>query len=470
MELYLLISKDLGLFDEFHFVMKNHKRTQLQRIWKSIQKQEGKERLFQALFNRPYTSKEDYLLRNELRIFRTVARTFIANHEFAHHGEDDKAFHYLSTLLRYGYQQLFEKEYQQTVRVANAEENHRLLCKVIPLYTRYANLYLPRTPKTYRQLLEIQEQLKHSQQLHFEEQMRAIDAEKGRLDRTLQAHHPTHQIEEPLPDVALPQEGGQTKLSHYYYLKAKSYGMKGEEKISILKEALQALELVNKNRIDLKYERGLMNSNLGVEYFLNKRFAEAVPVFEVALKNTSNRLPHYPMILFNYTTSLLKENMIEVAWEVLSTNDRHWKKVPNIAFRIRCLRVATLISLDRIEQAREELPKSFVGGTKDDACYLRLCLAIIYYRKDDLDAVLVELDNLRRVANEPPVLEYVKQTVSLFRRFVQLQLSAKATNHQEKLSKLKLDFKAFLQASEQGDNSSLPILYIANHLVGVADQ
>lgn len=464
-DLISFINKELKLKKSFEFVIKSHKRKQLYILWKNLNTKKSNSEVFEQTFGKKHTDANDYLLRNELRLLRAELRDFIANTQFEQMPANDKWEHYLQMLLNHGATTLFEKEYSKQLRNAEATGNHAQIVRLVHLHTQYTNKYLPRNAKVYKQQLLQQELLKDALSKQFVEGYRHSEAEVGRIDRSLLAHDTAHNVSRPTEQIAIQPSSVETHLARYYYVKALSYSVQSEDKVAKLNEAISLLGNVHKSLIDHRYEYGLLYSNLGVELFLRNQFNQAIPALAQAIAHTNTNTPHYPFILFNYCSALLKCDKYKQAIEILEENERHWKKVPNIAFRVRCLTVATLICLGRLKEAKSSIPQSFNEGTKDDICYLRLCLAIIFYKRNDIELAITEVDNLRRVANEPPALEYIQRTTSYFKRFLTLSENP----NEKRLNKLRKEMISFLKEPLMNDNTSLPIRYIGKELIGIGE-
>ena len=455
----LLTKKEIN---DFQFVIKQHKRKTLLKLCNGLLDGVEREELFERTFEKAYTSQKDYLLRNELRHLRVELRSFIATQSKRELQANHEVLAYLRELIRRSATALFEKEYARIYRKAKAEEQYALICELIPLRMDFAHAFTPRKTKFFQDLIKDQRALQEALKKSFYQSYRKADAEIAKLSRSYQAHDRGFEIHQPEPQVALDTAEAESKLSAYYFMKAATYRQTGQAKHDGLRAALSALEEVHESLLDHRQERGALRSNLGVELFLTRRFEEALPELEKALQDIGPRHAYYPVILFNYASALLKCNRFEEAWQVLSGNQRYWQRTPNVVFRVQCLTVASLLFLGRLKEARALIPESWTEGSKDDQCYLRLCLAILYYERKDRELAINELDNLRRVAREAPVLEYIIKSTTAFSRY--LKLTEDNATGSSKLDEVKQAFDRYVHDPEGGDNS-LPLLYISHRIM-----
>lgn len=422
-----------------------------------------KDEVFRAVFNRPYTEAEDYLLRNEFRLLVAKAQDVLAEQRHLRELREKPAVYDLALLRSLMEKRLwteFRSAYKKALERALRDCDHYSAARLNELYFGYLmqqeghfELYGEARNRLEEQLLNVKknyrEEVAHIQNRRVvcEHMMRAANVE---------ADVPATEVG---PDMDI--GGIATPLVRFFEAQAHTFRATGESRIDHARAAVDSLMELESTRF--YHELVVALGNLGLSYYLVQQFTEARQWYEQALDYTAKagRPADIPLV-FNYVSALVKLGEYRTVLDIIEQYRPAIEAVPRVRFRFECFRSFSYIFLRDPDAAFESIPPAITQRPESEYHYFRFALLIIPYLRSEVDDALRETVNFAKYFHRskgkigtPHELELV----ALFRRFftaVQLPAGARRTRAIQRLQAMQQEFGA--QYPEYID--FLPLLWL----------
>lgn len=406
-------------------VVGNTKRTAtkvLYTLLKQLRKRNeisDKEHLFQKLFNRPWSRKEDYLLRNELRLLNEKI------HEILIQVEQEKEMKrlpalqdqfLLRALLHRRLLPEFEEEFPRAYSNAVQQLDYTNARSINDLRYEYLMLYCEITPERMEQahqtMLQNLSNLKHT----YRSDVAVNQHNRVVCEQTLGA------MGKPMPTTTI---GADTDLSNttnpfieFYEQASHAHQSLGATRIDHARRAAEQISIVAElfpNHTVWGFT--ILASSLLVEH----RYSEAKEVFQSALEFIqTHQLSPPPDMLFNYASTLMKLREFDRVLTLIDQYNPIIKDRPKVHFRFESLRCFCYIFLRQPTQALDAIPPAITQRPESEYQYFRFLYLIIPYLRDDLESAIREARNFNDYfTRHKDALLYPKekQVVALFRTF-----------------------------------------------------
>jgi len=411
--------------------LKSHKRLTLNLLFDALLSTENqddeleKASLFFAVFQEKYSSKKDYILRNELRMLNIEIERFITLKQV------DDVFrnqphllseHYLNQLLQAKQFRLFEKEWKSAVRSCVRHYNFEILYKLHLMWVDYLRNHQEISLKNLDHLVEslqtatvyldtVNTMNKKQIEFHREYSRRIASViEEGVLSEK---------------SIELPK-AHQTFIEYYneYFLGvSQAYRSTGEEKLNHLKRSLESLYLLEICDAAFAKNKVRVLGNIAVEYFINKRFTEADDWYNKAL-DAMEKDDVMIDLIFNYAVNLLSLGQFREMTDLYFKYQQEIHLTPKVRYRFEYFACLALAMMDRHAEALKILNHELQTRPQKDYFYFRLIYAILSFQQKDYDACLRELENIRqsprykrRLESEDlRMLKWIRQLARIFEK------------------------------------------------------
>jgi len=363
-----------------------------------MKSEKNKELIFKKLYHEKYSSEKDILLRTEMKILKRKLEEFILQNSSKDlHPERDYALFYEMArwCMLNSLSDLALKYCRKAFDLAHAQNEWTDLLRINRIYY----LISWQQPAT---LSEKTGMLNERTRWH-EKIVNTIATEELRLTQFLDASidrfrynlRQTYSQRE-FPDThSIRFEEHESKLAHYFRLKARAYRTMDIKSIDILHEAIELLRDIPPFYYK-DQEWIAINGALAMEYSAHGEHDKACEVFDTLIYHPDLIKSQSSIaIQFNYATTLLKLKEYRKAEEILELLDeRHPKMLFNK--QIQTMKITTYIFLGESEKLKKVISRQ--SGPMDPALkiYNRLLFIIYYLQKQNLELAERELLNLEK--------------------------------------------------------------------------
>ncbi len=433
---------------EFDFVMKNHKRISLRKLYDFLKsfpsKKEtpSKTALFEATFEMVFTSNKDYKLRHELRLLNDELIHFLIVQQFENQLKSNPHFSHawemkvlknrkLEKYIETAYKQYFEKaqtalQPQYAQEILSAYITHLIASKEIRL-----ELY-----KDIARLLEEKSNLLQQQFWHERLEIHVKQAFTTRVIRIMQPEYP-----EPILEEAISLEEKKDVFTRILQLEADSYLQRGLEKIATLNELLEQLETCPYPWLQYNRRKMVTLSNIALTYYLLGNNDQSQHFYERIMEHAEVSKQQIPIeVLFNYFSNLTKMGKHSKALMVYNENAKTIRQHSKVTYRFLCLKTMCHIGLKQTTEALESIPSNIRQLPSDQYYYFRFLQLIVHYQLDDWEGGLRETENFLKVLNyvkNPHFDVDYKQLAYFYLQFFKAILDV-PTNQKQVLEDLRL--------------------------------
>lgn len=278
-----------------------------------------KELIFKKLFAKPYSEKNDYLWRNEIRILKEVLETFLIEIEHQHISKNNEAYNewlLVQAFDRLKYQDgLCEK---QESLLKNKDEFASYNYVMDAQLTKLSNLQ-----HTFADLTKRMEQYPSIIDESVCVLKDLIAMYVARINVSIATYNwmcDGHQNDKAMPyiDSVFSCNLPKNNIANFYNNYSFSLNRNFKKQIDSLQQALKDIEPILKNNKLLEENRVLIHIGLGREFSANGHFFEAHDNFSL-IKNEIDQIhQQYKTIFYvNYVTNLVKSKMYKEALFVL---------------------------------------------------------------------------------------------------------------------------------------------------------
>ncbi len=360
----LLTEQEAAAFGK---IIAGQKRQSLALLFDFIQKEiqrpsvslQEKERLFNIAFGKKYSKKEDYLLRNELRLLANALTDFFALEKIRNtllNDADQKQPFFLQCLLDKKDYDLFESESPKALREALNENDFDAAAKITRLLIDDMVFRKEATKENYQRLLALTEEYYLYAEKSFQHDYIYVRHKQAFAERTLRAIVQGYPVT-PLQPVALRWENTSDNYLGYMRLLTESYRAQGEEKIKILLQAQRLIAKIKKKQFDKKAAQATTSAGIALEHFLSGSYRQSLPFHKKALDNAST-LPGERVIafVFNYLSALMRLEQYADAVHLIEKYRATWETLPRVRDRFLCLKAMSHIFLNDADAAWNCIP------------------------------------------------------------------------------------------------------------------
>jgi len=449
--LQLMTKSELKHFEKK--VMNSHKRSTLKKLYLHLKKHQKveKETTFVKVFNAPYASKKDALLRNELRLLNRELELFMVEQEWRKKLSINSNETQLSLIRIYLERKefsLFEQTWRKLYKKTQEERLYSLKVELINLFFEYKTNYSEVNVELYLDLKTILEEALSATVAQMQVDYKELELKDAFVQRTLYGltgqkykyqkastyYHRENQLEN-------------DDMIAYLDFRIQSYFLSGLEKIEILQKALQystILEEKYPKSESLKKSIVTTETTVALEFFILEQYEKAdVLYLQVLERDVDFSVAKKGAIYFNYISNLIGLEAYERAIEFYENNEEVCTKSPKVFYRIQYMLCWAYI----IKEEYEKPMKMLLGHNiqerpENDFIYARLLLTILYYSTQQMELAEREVYNLiqnhrYKTPKEETFIEYSK----LFYQHIQAThvLESDKRNQKLKETQHKLD-------------------------------
>ncbi|MBX7094853.1 MAG: hypothetical protein K1X56_09035 [Flavobacteriales bacterium] len=411
--------------NDFISVLKNEKRASLFKLFSRTDKGKGGDRkkLFQFIFDKPYSEKEDFLLRNEFRLLKEKWRDFLAGLFLKRSTEESR--HYrdlllLKELFRRNESEVLEREILRVKKYLRDGEDEEVLKEVLLLEQRYLINQAGISLQNLSQIRSINEELLMiDQRIHRRTRLYA-ESVKAWNYRMLQIYDPGGAYFYQLPVDLLQSENESDTEARFYLLKIKSLYAPQHERLELLLEMVQLAEKIQRKGFPKGRELAVIYSNLGVEYSFVPDYDQSLEQFRksVELKNEIQQI-NFHQILFNYISVCIKSGNTDRAMQLI---DKYGTALNNDSFlspRYRVVHIMALVFTGEIKKAKQIFPEQLKEGNYENYIYHRVVQLILFFEDGKIDLAMNECLNLLQTVKGKSGLDHHLLFLKSFRKIME---------------------------------------------------
>lgn len=410
--------------------------------------EQGKQQMFRAAFGRPWSKKEDYLLRNELRLLTDRVYGLIARHEREeeiknHPGRNDPFL--LDGLLKRGAFRAFESLYKKMREEAQKRCDYRTAHRLNEVWFRYLIHYCEITPERMQQahftLSENLDNLKRAYRNEVaENQHRRVVCEQNLLVMGQETEH-----SKVGPDGDLAEHD--TPFARYYDAISKAHASQGEERIAYARSGLEEIQPIKELFPErTAYAYAILSSAM----FVERQYVQAAANFEEGIEFCRQQPITPPLeMLFNFASTLMRLEEYQKVLDLMDEYHSEFQARPKLHFRLDCFRCFCYIFLNDPAKAFESIPPDIQKRPESEYHYFRFIYLILPYINNDPEGALRESRNFLVYFNRHKgklLFPHEKKVVTLYRHFYSAVYNETDTAKKEKeLERIQEEARQFTQ-------------------------
>ncbi len=455
----LFTPKEHLLFEKT--VIRLHKRKRLKKLYQVLKKElpPSKEVLYKKVFEVPYEDKKDALLRNELRLLSNAVELFLVQQrELAQINLQQYATK-LSLLHIYAERQqwdYFEQLWQRLYKTAVQEQVYQQQIELVQLWLKEKLLIGENSEALFQ---EIKTQLNITQTAiwaRFQEEYYRLRVKQGFVERNLYALNPRYNAT--LPDYPAPSPMPLPNQPSINFLRlwADSYLLHGSDKIQQLEQALDYEPYLQQHAAyhDLYDDTISIRSNIAIEYFLQKKYAQANVTYQQLLVRIKEFSPNRKSaFLYNYMVNLVCLGSYQKALDLHRDYQETFSENDRVKYRALYFKAWAHILLKQYPQALDVVLKSQPQDRPhQDAIYGRMLLSILYSMLGELEMAERELYNIKQKHQYNALQEpFFVGCAGFFYRLAQVRYLPPSDKKKQKIQLLQAELH---EQYGQGDNTT----------------
>ncbi len=440
-------------------VIKTHKRDRLIQLYQYLKKHKklNKEKISIKIFGNKYDSKNDSLLRNELRLLNKELEFFFLEIQWLKEQQErpERAQFLLLQLYQERQQtHLYEQQWRKLYKKAQQEQRYGWKMQLVNSYFDFHTQHTNTEVGFYQELEAIIQEGLEACSAHSQEQHKRLERSFGFIQRNLWAlNSGDYNIQQPpqFYKMLVPLENDSLIDFHAITIQA-SYYSSGEEKLHLLQQALaQAAALKNYPRYEELGERiQNLQATLALEYYILKRYKEADSIYQELIKPPIlGSIRSYIGITFNYFTNLLGLAAYERAIDWYQQQEQRWSTLSLIANKARYMVCWAYHETEQYEEALTLLLHHDIQERSEgEFAYARLLLSITYAALDEQELAEREVYNLLQNTRYKTFKENISIAYSKFIHQYFLALhTLDADKRNSKLEQIRTELEAMYQAN-----------------------
>jgi len=374
-------------------------------IWLKENDVYDKEKLFKQVYQEDYTTKKDYLIRNEIRNLNNFLKEFIVKKEILNIKHDWLAKKILlEYYLNHKQTKLFEEEWDEIFKKLNPEEDLQIYFELILLKMRLFTNFKPITENEYLPLLSLLENSKKyidnfSMQTQFE--FLKYYTYTHRILFSITHQEREKQEQNVIYNKSLESLLSSTQLKHYQALQY-DINLPFEEKVEVFLKILELLEGKELEQIPIY-------NNLGVEYFIRSDFEKAYHYYSIIksiIKEKNIQLDNRLLNSFqNYISSAVSIGKYDEAIQFYKDNEEVLNTLTNIIHNIQRVVAIAYLFTNKTKEAFEFMPQNINERGKHEYYYYRAVYTLGFLLDKEYDLAAREAENCYRALKANPFID-----------------------------------------------------------------
>ena len=385
--------------------LKDDKRKSLYLLFQLLKKSGtlniDREALFYKLFKKKYTTENDYVLRNEMRLLVEKIESILIKEQLENLFEKDKIFQLRQQLLLYKSLELFEF-YEETWKQAKAfaleQYQYQTILELNAEYFEFVQFHI----RNYKVRMEIYEQLLDENLLytnyHLAQQYAYNSFLEGNTQKLRIEYQVAKNLKIPESSVTIRLTEFSSYLNQYYSLLGTWFPQQGTGKTELLLQALEALEKCNRNAAIFKQEYQRVLYLIATDYSMSAAFEKADIYFDRFFKEIpDSQLQNKAYYIFNYAVNLTKLNQYEKTLLIISEAEKHIKTSNDfLKDKYTLLKVICYLFTKNADQLKKLIPTDFSVLLPEQRVYFRFVNSIYYIINKEFVLAAEEINNLLR--------------------------------------------------------------------------
>lgn len=443
-------------------VLNIHKRKTLQTLFDTLKKDPkiDKKVLFKKIFEQPYSTSKDSLLRNEFRLLNQEIESYlvIAKRQKEFNIKDwDTQLDLLRIYLTRQADDLFHPLWRKLYKKATTAHLYDIKTTLVQLLFDYQTQHAPIDFDIYQAVYALLTDSLQDTLAHLQEQYHRTALHQAFLSRTLTALHPSFEPAPTIKHYQVNQVLENDAVITYLQCVIKGYSLNGEAKIKVLLEALEKAEALHSspNYADLLEELPLVKARIGLEYFLLKQYQKADKIYRPIIETNAVVSHKRTGLYYNYFVNIICLGDYQRALDWYEQSDEEWKQSPLVSHRIKYLLCWCYILQQQYQKPLELLlSETIEEQPENDVLYAKIMLSIVYYHTGDNELTERQLYNLNQNNRYASPIETVYITYGqLFYRFLLALQAINTAQRNSRVGQIKKDLEKFY-ASKEGATAS----------------
>lgn len=408
--------------------------------------------IFKPTFGKPYQNKEDYLLRNELRLLSELLAKQLVVNTFKKEIDSNKELY--NNWLTKG---LFDRKINDLFRLEVEKYLQQGKNSTYPYDTarmmHYRNLWLiniqTKSEDNLHYQLQTLEELLEEERRNFLYRLREYEARKGYIEFVLSQSNPAGQSitkTEPQYQVDLHMDDPTGWFEQYLILKKYAYQTKGKERIEVLQ---QMLDIEEKGEFSGEFAFNAQIStlnNLALENIYIGEFLRADELLAESLKRCEAHKHTAPP--GNYLNYIANKINLGQYRECIQAYDTYLDKMVNsrIYVQVTIHRAFCLLFLGQVDEALASLPPT-ANLKPIEKMMVRMVYVIAFVLRGDYELARNETQNFTLTLKGKSDEDNEKYTfiASLFKTYINAFLIGRDKRAElKKLSDTLADNKAWV--------------------------
>ncbi len=455
-----LSSKEVKNFSKT--VLNIHKRKTLKILFDTLKKDPeiDKKVLFKKVFEQPYSTSKDSLLRNEFRLLNQEIESFlvIAKRQKEFNIKDwDNQLDLLRIYLARQAEDLFHPLWRKLYKKATTARLYDIKITLVQLLFDYQTQHAPIGFDIYQAVYTLLTDSLQDTLAYLQEQYHRTALHQAFLGRTLTALHPSFEPAPATKHYQVNEVLENDAVIMYLRCVTRGYSLSGEAKIKVLLEALEKAEALysSPNYADLLEELPLVKARIGLEYFLLKQYQKADKIYRPLIETNAVVSHKRTGFYYNYFVNIICIGDYQRALDWYQQSDEEWKQSPLVVHRIKYLLCWCYILQQQYQKPLELLlPETLEEQPENDALYAKILLSILYYHTGDNKLAERQLYNLNQNNRYASPIETVYIMYGqLLHRFLLALQAINAPQRNKRIGQVKKDLEKFY-VSEAGATAS----------------
>lgn len=462
-------------------LLKSHKRKTLYALFSALEKaipsgeEPSSEELYKKVFGKKYEKAKDYLLRNEYRLLHDEIIKLLTAIYQEEEAESQKAMYFLKNMLHYRIAEIFEDELAAEWKRAEERDDIAHLLVLSDLKLNYLLSGKIQALPSTKEIAELSAKRIELLQQHALREIRKDEVKLKMAERLLRVYQQDYIPSEPIQFINLAKLEETDTFAQYLTIRAQVNFVSGQEKIDLLLKLFKNPGIIEKYEPSPGEATGRFLVNLAQEYYLLGDHNNAIKYY----KQAAEHLKHFPLtaregLVYNYALALIRN---EQFGEAKSLADEHAEILLNskmVGGRSPFLFAVLNIFAGNADEAEKYIQLETKKDGSEFYHFMRLCLAIVFYLRNDYDLALRESVNLDQAVNYELNRDATLQThiskpiISYLRKFFTIvQAQMPGDELAIALQKLKQEMQG---NKHEGNSSQLPDSVLMQWMLLEADK
>ncbi len=425
---------------EFEVRLKHHSRVSLLPLYLELSENEvpTKESLFISFAQKKYRKENDYLLRNELRLLSKEIEMFLtemeARNRFANNDICVRMW-LLERMLEHHRIHEFELEWKELMKIAELKADTFSAMQLSKIYSEYRLKHTEINAAEIEMHLSLLNTQNEAIHLYLDEELSETIIKQNFLIANMRAINA--KVDENKKSLIKLPVKQLKQIIEYNHLKAKSYLIRGIEKINLLIELIKLHEKTSKYRSRSPHELSNIYGNIGLEYFLQKNYSKANDYYNKAIAAVKDDVPNLGL-LYNYAINTMMLGKYKTMQNIYANYKNEIEQSDKTKHRFRYFAAISFLLDNNHNKAFNLLENDLLKRPAHEYYYYRIVYAMVYFDSKEYLLAERELNNiLQSIRKNKNAVFEDKNLVMVFLRLVQVVFKfSNTSSYQKKLNEI----------------------------------